>query len=630
MVFRGLSGRVFAAPPRVFPGADDIRFSARLLLDGAVSDALMMMFRILRLFVFLPLLAGPMFAATPREIIAEAAVAESSARQRELVASLRGQGDEAIAPLLGAWRQDALFIFPNAAGEKIPVTLAGEKDADGAQAAIRVSDGEPLLGDDGRPLRLVAADLVAADHTSSLRRVMKGVLDVIDVAAPAAATRIKAIQTLGQTQNVEQLPVLAARLEIETEKKVVLALREAIALINLKSSDPAAKLAAFEELAALHTLSSADFLKTALKEAEAAGDKTLVAAAGTALRAVERHRAKVDFIGTLFRSLSLGSILLIVALGLAITFGLMGVINMAHGEMIAVGAYTTYVVQNVFGPGLALSPFGVSMRIPGLNTDGWVYESYFLFALPCSFLMAALVGVALERGVIRFLYRRPLESLLATWGVSLLLQQLLRLTFGANNVQVGSPSYLSGNWTVDDILFGWNRVFVIGFAALIVLGVWLVLTRTPLGLLIRSVMQNRQMAACVGVRTERVNMLTFGLGSGLAGLAGAFLSQIGNVGPSLGQSYIVDSFMVVVVGGVGNLVGTVISGLGIGSIDQFIQQYSPALAGALGSVPVIGGGLRNLAQDSAVFGKILVLCGIILFLQWKPAGLFVTRSRSLD
>jgi urea transport system permease protein len=210
--------------------------------------------------------------------------------------------------------------------------------------------------------------------------------------------------------------------------------------------------------------------------------------------------------------------------------------------------------------------------------------------------------------VIRFLYRRPLESLLATWGVSLVLQQLFRLTFGANNVQVASPHWLSGHWTIADVSLGWNRVFVIGFACVIVGGVFLLLARTPLGLLIRAVMQNRSMAACMGVRTERVNLLTFGLGSGLAGLAGAFLSQIGNVGPSLGQSYIVDAFMTVVVGGVGSLYGTIFSALGIGMADQSLQQ-------------ILG---------NPVLGKILVLGGIILFLQWRPAGLFVTRSRSLE
>ena len=582
---------------------------------------------ILLLLALMPCLVS---AATPRETIAEAVLAEDASKQKELLASLVGQGDEAIAPLLTAWRQDALFLYQPAEGSRIPVTLSGDKDASGAQAALRVADGQPLAGPDGQLLRLAAADLTAAEHTSALRKAMKSVLDVIDVAAPVPATRIKAIQTLGQSQNAEQLPVLKTRLSMEKDEKVQAVLREAIALIQLKASDADARLAALQELAALHALSSSDFLKTALKEAETAGNKDLAAAARNALKAVESHRSTVDFFGTIFRSLSAGSILLVVALGLAITFGLMGVINMAHGEMIAIGAYTTYVIQNIFGAGLALSPFGFSMHIPGLHATGWIYESYFIVAIPCSFLVAALVGIGLERGIIQFLYRRPLESLLATWGVSLILQQILRLTFGANNVQVGSPAYLSGNWTVNDVLLGWNRVFVIGFAVLIVFGVWLVLTRTPLGLLIRSVMQNRQMASCIGVRTERVNMLTFGLGSGLAGLAGAFLSQIGNVGPSLGQNYIVDSFMVVVLGGVGNLVGTVISGLGIGSLDQFIQQYSPSIAGVFAPVPVIGGGLQNLAQDSAVFGKIVVLCGIILFLQWRPAGLFVTRSRSLD
>ena len=250
----------------------------------------------------------------------------------------------------------------------------------------------------------------------------------------------------------------------------------------------------------------------------------------------------------------------------------MGVINMAHGELIAVGAYTCYVVENFFGPGLWLSPFGLTIHIPGLNLGGTAYQSYFLFAIPAAFLMAALVGVILERCVIRFLYRRPLESLLATWGVSLILQQCFRLVFGAANVQVNSPSWLSGNFTVSDVVLGYNRIFVIGFAILIVVLTWLLLTRTPLGLLIRAVMQNRNMAACMGVRTERVNMMTFAFGSGLAGLAGAFLSQIGNVGPGLGQNYIVDAFMTVVVGGVGNIAGTVYSAVGIGTADQVLQQ----------------------------------------------------------
>lgn len=587
--------------------------------------------RRLRALLLFGLAAALGFAAPPpREVVVQAILASDAAQQRVLIGSLAGQGDEAIGVLLAAWRQDALFLYTAADGSRIPVQLTGAKDAAGTQLAARVSDGAALTDAAGVPLRLTAKSLKPVEHTSALRRAMKAVLDLLDVASPDPAKRLRAVQTIGQAQDLEKLAPLQARLPIEPDLRVQRALREAVALIGLKSPADEAKLTALRELAALHTLASTDFLKAALKAAEAANKPGLAAAARDAMAAVESHRARVDFFGTMFRSLSLGSILLIVALGLAITFGLMGVINMAHGEMIAIGAYTTYLTQHLFGAGITIPFFGLSLDIPGLGLTGAAYQGYFIAAIPLSFLTAAAVGIALERGIIQFLYRRPLESLLATWGVSLILQQILRLMFGANNVQVSSPVYLSGNWTIADVILGWNRVFVIGFAGLIVFGVWLVLTKTPLGLLIRAVMQNRQMASCMGVRTERVNMLTFGLGSGLAGLAGAFLSQIGNVGPSLGQNYIVDSFMVVVVGGVGNLVGTVISGLGIGSLDQFIQQYSPAIAGALSAVPVIGGGLQNLAQDSAVFGKILVLCGIILFLQWRPAGLFVTRSRSLD
>ena len=564
------------------------------------------------------------YAEAPPATIARAAVAKSEKTQGEILTELMGNADEAILPLLDAWRKDKLYLFEAPGKPTVVVLLQGAKDAQGAQEAVDIISGKPA------GVRLAADDLNAAAHSANLRRIMKAVLDLTDLSSANPAKKLGAIAAIGQGQQSEKLPALEKRLAIETDAQAIKALREALALVRLKSPDAAVKLAALKELEALQSLASTDFVKAIIKDATAAKDETLLAAARSALQAVERHRTVVDFGGTMFRSLSLGSILIIVALGLAITFGLMGVINMAHGEMIAIGAYTTYVVQNVFANGLALSPFGFSVSLPGLHTTGWWRESYFLFALPLSFLVAAGAGILLERGVIRFLYRRPLESLLATWGVSLLLQQLLRLTFGANNVQVGSPAYLSGNWIVGDVLLGWNRVFVIGFATLIVVGVWLVLTRTSVGLLIRSVTQNRQMAACMGVRTERVNMLTFALGSGLAGLAGAFLSQIGNVGPSLGQSYVVDSFMVVVVGGVGDLVGTVISGLGIGAFDQFTQQYSPTVAGALANVPFVGGALQNLAQDSAVFGKILVLCVIILFLQWRPSGLFAARSRSLD
>ncbi len=396
---------------------------------------------------------------------------------------------------------------------------------------------------------------------------------------------------LGMLQRAEYLPILEARANREKDSKVRAAISEAAAITRLSDADPAVRAAAAAELGQLKSISARDILSRL-----AASDTEPQEVASAAARSVEQIAAYVwwvDLCGTLFRGLSLGSILLVVALGLAITFGLMGVINMAHGEIMVIGGYAVYVVQNLF--------------VKWHGYDGLGFQLYFVAALPVAFLSAALAGLILERSIIQFLYKRPLESLLATWGVSLVLQQVYRLTFGAANVQVNSPAWLLGNFTINDVVFGYNRLFVIGFAILIVFLTWLLLTKTSLGLFIRAVMQNREMAACMGVRTARVNMMTFAFGSGLAGLAGAFLSQIGNVGPSLGQSYIVDSFMVVVVGGVGNLVGTIVSALGIGVVDQTLQ-------------PFVG----------PVMGKITVLGAIILFLQWKPGGLFPTRSRSLD
>jgi urea transport system permease protein len=563
-----------------------------------------------RLLLWIALVSGIASARaseTPKDILLAAILAPSAAERVALIQSLEGNADEEIPPLLHAWRADELFIYKDPSGAQVPVLAIGDPLGDGSREVVRISDGGRIEVSPGKTF-VPAGLLTPVEHDNRLRRAMKGVLDLAGLGASDLQERIRSIQTIGFSQNRERLPILEKRLERETHSKARAALEEAIALTQLKDGSDDVKVAALRKLEKLHTLSSVDFVKAVSREASESKYTTVEDAAFRTLQAIDAHRRFVDFFGTLFRGLSLGSVLLIVAIGLAVTFGLMGVINMAHGEMIAVGAYTTYVVHNVFGSGLALSPFGMSVTIPGLNASGFLYESYFLFALPASFLVAALVGIGLERGIIQFLYRRPLESLLATWGVSLVLQQLFRLIFGANNVQVSSPSYLSGNWTVNDILFGWNRVFVICFAALIVLGTYLLLTRTSLGLLIRAVMQNRGMAACMGVRTERVNMLTFGLGSGLAGLAGAFLSQIGNVGPSLGQNYIVDSFMTVVVGGVGSLFGTVISALGIGFVDQSLQQ-------------VLG---------NPVLGKILVLAAIVLFLQWKPAGIFATRSRGLD
>jgi urea transport system permease protein len=543
-----------------------------------------------------------------RETIASATVAATPAEQRGIILSLKSQPSPEVVQWFEKWKAGEIFLHEESSGVITSVVLTGSAAGDGSFATVRVSDGSPLLAADGGAVRINPKEVEFAETDSGLRRAMKEVADLAALADPDLTKRIRAIQDSAIGQKAEKLPELQLLRTTEKDPEAVRALEESIAIIQLRSPVAGERIAACEKLGQLNSLAAQDTIRTILKEAEAAKDVPTTHAAKKALSAIEGHVSRINAVGTVFRGISLGSVLLVVAIGLAITFGLMGIINMAHGELIAVGAYTTYVIQNIFAAGLNISPFGMSVSIPGLNLPAGSMGMYFVVALPASFLAAALVGLLLERTVIQFLYRRPLESLLATWGISLVLQQLLRLVFGANNVQVSSPSWLSGNWTVNDVVFGWNRVFVIGFAVLIIVVTWLVLNKTSLGLLIRAVMQNRNMAACMGVRTERVNMLTFAFGCGLAGLAGAFLSQIGNVGPSLGQNYIVDAFMTVVVGGVGNILGTVISALGIGMADQSLQQY-------LGN-PVIG--------------KILVLGAIILFLQWRPAGIFVTRSRSLD
>ena len=546
-------------------------------------------------------------AASVRETIASAVTAGSSKEQRELVLSLKSNPSPEVVTWLDKWKEGGIFVHEDEQGAGTAVTLTGEPDAAGTYATLRLADGEPMLAADGSPVRINPKEVDFADTDSGLRRAMKEVSEIAALADPDPEKRIRAIQDSAIGQRAEKLPALESLAATEKNPAAQRALRESMALIRLKSTVREERIASCETLGSLKSLAAMDAVKSVLAEAQAANDEPLARAARKAIADIEAHISNINAVGTAFRGLSLGSVLLVVAIGLAITFGLMGIINMAHGELIAVGAYTTYIIQNVFGAGLNLSPFGKSLSIPGLNLESGG-NLYFVIALPASFLAAALVGLLLERSVIRFLYRRPLESLLATWGISLVLQQVFRLIFGANNVQVSSPAWLSGNWTINDVVFGWNRVFVIAFAVLIIVTTWLVLNKTPLGLLIRAVMQNRNMAACMGIRTERVNMLTFSFGCGLAGLAGAFLSQIGNVGPSLGQNYIVDAFMTVVVGGVGNILGTVISALGIGMADQSLQQY----------------------LGNPVTGKILVLGAIILFLQWRPAGLFVTRSRSLD
>lgn len=550
-----------------------------------------------------------------RKKLAEVIVAKPE-DQPKLLSELVDTGSKTAHDVLTAWTRDGIYMYGAPGGAKVPVQLEDQQDAQGKARAIRVDDGQILKDDKGVELHFGSGDLEAAETDMALRKVIQRTLDSLALADKDPEVRHSAVSKLGNSQKLQYLPILQARLTRETNAEVRRAIEEAIAMLQLGDTNTDVKISAVNHLAELQSIGSVENLqKFAEKDTTPPAAKL---AATKAIGSIKNHIGWVNFFGTIFHGISLGSILLVVALGLAITFGLMGIINMAHGEMIAVGAYTCYVVQNLFGAGFGFTivlPFNFAgkaiqfgMHLPGLNTTGATYESYFLVALPLSFIMAALAGLLVERAVIQFLYRRPLESLLATWGVSLVMQQCFRMVFGANNVQVNSPSWLLGHFTVDDVSFGYNRVFVIGFAVLIVIGTWLLLTKTPLGLLIRAVMQNRNMAACLGVRTRRINMLTFAFGSGLAGLAGAFLSQIGNVGPSMGQDHIVNAFMTVVVGGVGSIIGTVCAALGIGTSDQVLQQLT----------------------GSPVSGKIVVLITIILFLQWKPGGLFSIRSRSLD
>ncbi|MCD0505121.1 urea ABC transporter permease subunit UrtB, partial [Bordetella petrii] len=409
------------------------------------------------------------------------------------------------------------------------------------------------------------------------------------------AQRLAAAQRLQRGTDIAALPMLEKALSAETDPRVQAALEIATATLQLQSDDASVRRQAAETLGNSRNAAFRPVLSALLLLDEqgrhAEPDERVRAAAQAALRRIERHLSNVEWMGNLFYGISLGSVLLLAALGLAITFGLMGVINMAHGELLMIGAYVTYAVQGLFRQWM----------------PQWM-DAYVIAALPAAFVATALVGMALERTVIRWLYGRPLETLLATWGISLMLMQGVRTLFGAQNVEVSNPSWMSGGITVmGSLVLSYNRIAIIVFAVLVVAFVWALLNHTRLGLFVRAITQNRRMADCVGVPTGRVDMLAFGLGSGIAGLAGVALSQLGNVGPDLGRAYIVDSFMVVVLGGVGQLAGTVVAALGLGTINKFLEPYS-----------------------GAVMAKITILVLIVLFVQKRPQGLFAPRGRSAE
>ena len=430
--------------------------------------------------------------------------------------------------------------------------------------------------------------------TVRLNNRLRGLIDNVQASQQLLAAdpkvRLAAARTLQKSAQPAQLKFLDQQVAAETNEDVHSALSLALANLQLVDSDPVVRLAAVRLLG-----STGDPLaRTRLEALLAPGVETDAAvhtAAETSLAQVKRKLMVGEILGQAFSGMSLGSILLLAALGLAITFGLLGVINMAHGEMLMLGAYSTYVVQLL-----------MQRYVPA------AIEFYPLIALPVAFFVTAAIGMALERTVIRHLYGRPLETLLATWGISLMLIQLVRLVFGAQNVEVSNPAWLSGGIQVlPNLVLPYNRIVIIAFALCVVVLTWLLLNKTRLGLNVRAVTQNRNMAACCGVPTGRVDMLAFGLGSGIAGLGGVALSQIGNVGPDLGQSYIIDSFLVVVLGGVGQLAGSVMAAFGLGIANKILE-------------PQIG----------AVLGKILILALIILFIQKRPQGLFALKGRVID
>ncbi|MDO8448792.1 MAG: urea ABC transporter permease subunit UrtB [Rhodoferax sp.] len=401
-------------------------------------------------------------------------------------------------------------------------------------------------------------------------------------------TRIAAIKQLQSDADETKLPLIekAFAAEQNPQIKEQLGLVRAAALLN--STDKTRRL----EAAKLLSSSTQANTKTVLLARLALETEPDVKSAlQNTLHKVETALAWGDRLGAIFSGISLGSILLLVALGLAITYGLMGVINMAHGELMMIGAYATYVVQGLF-----------QKYLPG------AFDWYLLASVPVAFMASALMGAALERSVIRFLYGRPLETLLATWGISLMLMQLVRTLFGAQNVGVENPSWMSGGVQVlGNLSLPYNRLVIIGFAVFVLLGVAWLIGRTRLGLFVRGVTQNRPIAACMGVNTARIDTYAFALGSGIAGLAGCALSQVGNVGPDLGQGYIVDSFLVVVLGGVGQLAGTVYAAMGLGVLNKFLEGWA-----------------------GAVLAKIAVLVFIIIFIQKRPQGIFAMKGRSAE
>ncbi|MCA0001120.1 MULTISPECIES: urea ABC transporter permease subunit UrtB [unclassified Mesorhizobium] len=526
------------------------------------------------LFLLATLSSSGAGEADLRGIIAKFAAAKGFSETGAVVHDLAATGDPAVERPLAALADGNLYI------RKIDSLVFV-----GKEGGERVQLFDPLSG---KPSGEAAKDdITKIKVNNTLRRTIRDALGTLTLGARDPAVRLAAADTMFKTPDAANIEPLDAAIANETVASVKTLLEQARAASILSSDLPDAdKLAAIALIGARGDRDAVSLLTSA--EANASG--AVKEAATAAIANINSTLALWDAGQNIWYGISLGSVLLLAAIGLAITFGVMGVINMAHGEMVMLGAYTTFVVQQV-----------IRTSFPGL------FDWSLVIALPLAFLVSGLVGLAIERGVIRFLYGRPLETLLATWGVSLILQQAVRSIFGPTNQEVGNPSWMSGSFDVGQLAITWNRLWILVFALSVFAVLLYVMKRTPWGLQMRAVTANRRMAASMGIRTPWVDALTFALGSGIAGIAGVALSQIDNVSPNLGRGYIIDSFMVVVFGGVGNLWGTLVGAFSLGIVNKFLEPYA-----------------------GAVLGKIVVLVLIILFIQKRPRGLFALKGRAVE
>ncbi|MDX1803742.1 MAG: urea ABC transporter permease subunit UrtB [Alcanivorax sp.] len=512
-------------------------------------------------------------APAPRDLhtILQPLTERSFATKEAAIRALAAQDSPRVVPLLQALMDRKLLHW---------------KDQDRIVLGKKV-DGDWQLSDPvtGQPLATVGRrDARAVVINNHLRTVINNQLALRSLNSPDSEQRLHAANQLIGNQAPDMIAALQQRLTVETNSTVRDEISTALNIAALHSDDLNTRLQAIDALSGDLHPTVKNTLNQRLRVSDSKQEK---AAASKAITGIEARIARYQTADTLFFGLSLGSVLLLAAIGLSITFGVMGVINMAHGELIMLGAYTTYVVQQL---------------LP--NSHEWSL----IIAIPAAFMVSGFVGILIERFVIRYLYGRPLETLLATFGVSLILQQAVRVIFSPLNRTVVTPDWMSGAWQINPVFsLTYNRLYIIFFALAVFLSLLTLLKKTRLGLQVRAVSQNRNTARALGIRSERVNALTFGLGSGIAGIAGVALAQLTNVGPNLGQSYIIDSFMVVVFGGVGNLWGTLTAAFGLGIANKLLE-------------PMAG----------AVLAKILVLVFIILFIQRKPRGLFPQRGRAAE